>query len=117
MTGSRNIPHSYTEAMAMLEGQCKYRRKVGNNTYVERDIFCATLSLHGHRIAEYLDDGGIVLYTRGWYTNTTRNRLSQAISPLSVIQRNWTWYVYDPRSREEVPFYNGMVVYPQEVRK
>ena len=114
MTGSRNIPHSYTEAEAMLVGQCKYKRKVARNTYAERDAFGHGISLvlHGHRIAKYLDDGGIRLSDCGWPTNTTRDRLSQAISPLSVIQRDWTWYVYNPKDGSKTEFHNGMVVYP-----
>jgi hypothetical protein len=85
---------NYAEAATLLTGRCKDRRKLQNNTYLERrepfyrrtgfshsDAFA--VRLHATDILTFFADGRIGLNTGGWNTVTTRDRLS------SYLPRPW----------------------------
>jgi len=78
---------NYADAAALLAGRCKDRRKLQNNTYLERrapfyrrtgpahgDAFA--VRLHATDILTLVAAGRMELDTGGWNTVTTRDRLS-----------------------------------------
>jgi len=71
----------YREAEERLKhaghGKEMPRRKLQNNTYLERlDVGTIGLLLHYTYIARFRDDGSVILDTGGWYTVTTKDRYS-----------------------------------------
>lgn len=50
-----------------------------------------TLSLHGNDIATHVD-GGIMIDSCGWKSNTTKERLN-AIPGVSISQKKGEWYL------------------------
>lgn len=68
------------------------RRKVANNTYVERhEPGLLVLKLHGHSIADLHADGRLFVTDAGWRTTTTKDRLNRLLG-LQVWQRDWAWF-------------------------
>jgi len=71
--------------------------------------------LHNTAIVTIYPDGTYVLVTGGWYSNTTRARMSD-YAPGYIKQKNYEWYWsagYDPRTETHAPlklFYDGMRV-------
>ena len=88
-------------------------RKVGNNTYLERDRWSPGtifLRLHRTRIVAFHEDGSVRLNSGGWQTVTTKERLNW-VSGIRVFQQDWQWYVYIPKTGETVPYSDGMVLF------
>lgn len=85
-------PKSFTEAESILTGRCKNRRKLANNTYLERRNGNIAVRLHNTDIVIYHQDGIITLNTNGWTTPTTKDRLNR-FSPAMIWQENSVWYV------------------------
>lgn len=72
--------------------------KIENNTYAEIYQGELFISLHGSIIAN-LGIGKIVLYTNGWHTPTTKDRLNRILGDNStgfrVYQESNLWYIGD----------------------
>ena len=91
---------NYQEANEKLTGRCKQRRKVGNNTYLERRENAAiALHLHSTDVVTFHLDGAIVLDSGGWRTPTTKDRINGALGGdkrrFSLSQENGTWFLFD----------------------
>lgn len=109
---------SYERAMELLGG--KDKRTVCHNTllHLNASIPGVTLCLHGHQIVHFRTDGPIMVDSRGYRTNTTKDRINRCLpDPWRLAQRNRTWHLWrsthvawDRRSVEEVPFVDGMTV-------
>lgn len=83
---------TYTNADAMLQGRCKDRRKVANNTYLERrDNNKIALRLHNTDILIFEPSGVIEYQTGGWKTPTTKQRLNE-FGPLRIWSDRGVWY-------------------------
>lgn len=89
---------NYYEANAKLTGRNSERRKLANNTYLERrstnngtDI---ALRLHNTDILVYHANGDITLYTGGWRTVTTKARMNEFLSGWSIGQSKGQWFLY-----------------------
>ena len=84
---------SYTDADEILTGRCKDRRKITNNTWLERrgpdEI---AVRLHATDVVTYYADGSIRLNTGGWFTVTTKARINE-FSPFSVSSNRGEWNV------------------------
>jgi hypothetical protein len=121
---------SYTEADAVLTGRCAKRRKVSNNTWLERRGDDIAVRLHDTDIVVYHPDGSITLDTGGWFTVTTKARMCE-FSPFSVSSTKGEWFVaernpaaadHDWRSgpclvpywHNTVAFRNGMTWHPDK---
>ncbi len=93
-------------------------RKIANNTrlVLARDVpahtQCIVMTLHGNVVARFYPNY-LQLYSAGWYTPTTKNRLNLALHLAgisgSVFQYQHQWYV-DTNLLDMVPFKNGMEV-------
>ena len=72
--------------------------------------------LHGNHIATYkYADGSLTLKDGGWRSRTTKRRLNALLSAftfngLSVVQKNWNWFIRDNDFNKTVPFVSGMTV-------
>lgn len=84
---------SHADADEILTGRCKQRRKIGNNTWLERrapdEI---TVRLHDTDVVVYRSDGAISLNTGGWFTVTTKARINE-FSPFGVSSNRGEWSV------------------------
>lgn len=83
---------TFESVSAVLVGRCKDRRKVANNTYLERrDDGAIALKLHATDVVTYYPDR-FVLDTGGWRTVTTKDRMKHA--GVRVYSDKGTWYVH-----------------------
>jgi len=62
------------------------------NTVVIIEENTAILSLHGNHIAYKDKDGNIEIANRGYFTNTTKERLN-GIPGVNIQQKDWQWYL------------------------
>lgn len=85
-----------------------FRRKLCNNTYLER-IDDETFGVLYHRtyVVKIHKDGTYTLNNGGWETSTTKERMN-AYSPVSIYQKNFIWYVGNSNLYEKTIFVNGM---------
>jgi hypothetical protein len=75
---------NYQEADTKLQGRCRERRKLQNNTYLERrDNGAIAVRLHATDVLSFFKDGSIQICTGGWHTITTVDRIN------SYIPRPW----------------------------
>jgi hypothetical protein len=94
---------TYTTAVEQLGGRA--RRKVANNTYLERrDDETVALRLHATDVVTFRP-GTITLDTGGWRTVTTKNRINYA---LPVFSDKGTWYVGDYRDGTRHVYADGI---------
>jgi len=113
------IPRTYSEA-ALLLSQARNARKgkpVANNTRLfRRSDSMIALRLHDTDVVEYHADGSLRLFTGGWTTVTTKDRINQALSNRAgVWSRKGRWYIGTRAADgwgygEGVPFDEGITV-------
>jgi hypothetical protein len=75
-------------------------RKLANHTYLFRrtsDMFA--VRLHNTDIIDIYESGKYTLYTGGWETNTTKDRI-HSFSPASIYTERGVWYLDIPRSEQ-----------------
>lgn len=113
----------YEDARQLIEdtpyGRRHGRRKLANNTYLERrgdnGAPAYAVKLHATDVVTYHPDGRIVFDSGGWHTLTTRNRISR-FSPcdaysdrgITFISRGHGWSA----DRERYPLADGMTLHP-----
>jgi len=97
------------EAEQLLTGRCSRRRKVANNTYLERDGDNIAVRLHDTAVVTYLPNGDIVLDSGGWLTMTTKERMG-TFTAARVSQTNGQWTVY--WGDERLPYADRMILHP-----
>lgn len=79
---------TYEWASEQLTGRCKDRRKLCNNTYLlRRDKDTIAVRLHETDIVTFFADGDIDIYTGGWNTVTTKDRIN-GYSPVRVYSEH-----------------------------
>lgn len=89
-------PTNHAEADALLTGRCKDRRKVANNTWLERhDDGAIAVRLHDTDVVTYHPAGGFTLDSGGWRTVTTKERMSR-FTDISVSQTAGEWFISEP---------------------
>ena len=78
----------------------------GNNSYPYPEAI--KMRLHGNTVAIFNQEF-MELYSAGWHTTTTKNRLNLALElancPQGVGQHNYTWYLYG-----KLQFYDGIKI-------
>jgi len=86
----------YRDADAKLQGRCRERRKLENNTYLERRYTGAiAVRLHSTDVLTFFPDGRIEVNTGGWHTVTTRDRINCYLPrPWSVGSERGTTVLY-----------------------
>lgn len=103
---------NYETAMKLLNN--RQSRKLENNTYLKklaRD--CIGVLLHDTYIIKYMPKS-LVLFTGGWHTHTTKNRLNK-YSGCPITQRKDLWYMPDGSLfYEGIEIQNGKVMKPKQ---
>ena len=85
---------NYTDANDKLTGRNHDRRKIGNNTYLERRDDDIALRLQNTDILLYHPDGKITLNSGGWRTVTTKARINEFLpAEWSLWQERGVWYL------------------------
>lgn len=115
---------TYEEASERLQGRNRDRRKLENNTYLERrpqfddagepleDAFA--VRLHATDVVTIYSDGSYVLSSGGWQTVTTKDRMN-GYAPVRVSSVNREWFArhwsrgdtWEDR-KPEYPFFDGI---------
>jgi len=115
--GVLKLPPSYDyEGYAAFLGS-KDDRPLANNTRVIRwGAQVIKIRLHNTSIIWFNQNGDISLYTGGWKTNTTRNRLSRFTPFWGVGSTGGIWYVYPRWSQERFAFYEGITFKERDYR-
>ena len=99
---------NYKQAQALLTGRCKNRRKLANNTYLERRSWNRiAVRLHNTDVVTYIPGGRARLDSGGWETVTTKDRINR-FSFVTLWQEKNVWYVAKPGEKKF--FYNGMTI-------
>jgi hypothetical protein len=81
------------------------RKKLGNNTYVERiDADTFGVMYHSTYVVRVHRNGTWTLKTGGWQTVTTKERMNDN-SPARIFQRKHVWYL-----AEGVVFTDGVTI-------
>jgi hypothetical protein len=96
---------SYTQADSTLAAARGGRKKLENNTYLERiDAETIGVRLHETFVVRINRDGTYSLHTGGWMTVTTKDRIN-AYGPVGVSQHKGDWFLGDG-----TPFVDGMTI-------
>ena len=83
---------NYKDADEKLQGRCRERRKLANNTYLERrSLGEIAVRLHSTDILTFHEDGRVVLNSGGWTTVTTKDRMNRYLPD--------GWHVWSERSQ------------------
>lgn len=96
-------------------------RRIANNTYITLEDGGTVdvpgeyvdMRLHGNLIAGFFPHY-LQLYSAGWHTTTTKNRLNLALELANIVrahivQSNWDWF-YLTGIMPPVPFYDGIKI-------
>lgn len=112
----------YQTGLEKLTGRNRDRRKLANNTYLERrkgDVIA--VRLHSTDVVTYHPNGDIVLDSGGWRTHTTKDRINGYIRGTGVCmwQENGQWIVSVRQTdsgkgawASRCLFADGMVIHP-----
>lgn len=101
---------NYQSADAKLTGRNRERRKLANNTYLERRGENIAVRLHETDVLTFAPDGSVTLDSGGWKTVTTKARMNEYLGHgLRISQSRGQWYVYDYSKRMDIAVYaDGM---------
>lgn len=104
---------NYETANARLTGRNANRRKLANNTYLERrEDGSIAVKLHATDILTFHANGDAVLSTGGWRTVTTKARMNEYLSGIRLSQSRGQWYVWDCAKQAEIGLYqDGMILH------
>lgn len=106
--------HDYETANELLKSNTRFkRRKVANNTWIERGTFLEDndvihLILHETAILVYYKDGDIEFETNGWGSKTTRDRMNSFQKRINIYSYKKKWWYGDFNNPK--PFYDGLRV-------
>ena len=104
------LPRAYADAAARLTGRCAQRRKIANNTWLERRGEDIAIRLHQTDIVTLHPNGHATLDTGGWLTVTTKSRMNDALpGGVRIASDRGRWYVHAP-GEDRVPYADGMVI-------
>lgn len=106
-----DLPAAYADADSKLQGRCSQRRKIANNTWLERRGEDIAIRLHQTDIVTLHADGTATLDTGGWLTVTTKSRMNDFLRRyrLAVYSDKGRWYLYAD-GEKFVPYADGMRV-------
>jgi hypothetical protein len=107
--------YTYTQLAKMVNASRNKQVKLANNTTAHSiDNEKIGIKLHWTDVLVINTDDSYELYTGGYWTNTTKNRLN-AFSPAKVVQRDFEFYVLKHPfegtvKANMVPFEEGLTV-------
>jgi hypothetical protein len=115
----RDIPTSWWEAQTLLGHRDS--QKIANNTWLQsrEGDNAFELILHHTVVVVYRPNDRYTLFSGGWETRTTKDKINRAIycTPWNVVQIDFQWYIvnshthaYETKTQWKVPFKSGIVV-------
>jgi hypothetical protein len=99
----------HSNANEQLTGRCKERRKIANNTWLERRDDNIAVRLHNTDILLFKPDGFVMYDSGGWLTVTTKDRMNR-FGPINLSSIKGEWQAGD------LPYADGLGFNP-ETRK
>jgi hypothetical protein len=100
---------TYERANELLTGRCSVRRKLGNNTYLERRDSNIVIRLHNTDIMIFNPNGDVTLESGGWRTVTTKARLNEYLAARVWSDRG-VWYL--KVGDAQYVFDDGITIHP-----
>ncbi len=94
-------------------------RIVANNTFEYQNSKGRVIRLHNTDIVQFLDGDRVQLFTDGWQTPTTKERMNQYIGPYQISQQGGIWYVWEggewhwagnKNRGNRVTYFDGMIL-------
>lgn len=121
MTGYNNQLYSYSDPQSydqledyLSKGRSKDDRPIANNTRViRRSPTTIAIKLHNTDVITFFENGSIQLFTDGWKTVTTKDRINRfAPAGISVYSERSIWYlrIGDWQSGKKYLYQDGMVI-------
>ena len=96
---------TFEGAQALIaKGRGNGTKKLGRNTWLEKDGETFVVRLHQTNIIRIFSSGLYELNSGGWNTMVTKDRINE-YSPASITQRNFVWYL-----KGGVEFFDGVIV-------
>jgi len=83
-------------------------KKIANNTYIIKiNDHTYGIKLHDTNVVILYSNGGLILNSSGWKTQTTKDRINYALTPknLQITSKRGEWYI------EDVLFFDKMEIY------
>jgi hypothetical protein len=84
-------------------------RKDGNTQVNDNALY-----LHGNKIVDLLENKLLVLNSRGWRTNTTKERLNGVLemfgTPYKIYQKNFQWFLFNTETKQSTDFFDGITL-------
>jgi hypothetical protein len=90
MAKLKATPKNFAQASAYLGGRDSVR--LGNNTYLEKHLCGIVVRLHSTNIVCFHEDGRTVLFSGGYRTVTTKERINHFITG-RLYQEAHKWFV------------------------
>lgn len=84
------------------------RVKIDNNTWIRKEGSLYIITLYTSDIIKAYPNHIFELYTRGYWTLTTKNRINK-FSPALICQHNYIWYI-QTSIYSKYPFYEGIKI-------
>lgn len=101
---------TFQTAAQQLTGRNQERRKLGNNTYLERRNENIVVRLHDTAVVIFQPNGDIKLETGGWKTVTTKERINSYLPrPWQVWSERGVWLLSDGNGTK-VTFEDGITI-------
>lgn len=97
---------TYAKLDAQLQGRNAAKRRVDNNTWLERRGDNIAVRLHKTDVITVEPSGRITVQTGGWFTPTTKDRINQYTGAYQIVQRNGQWY-WRIDGQSNIPFTDG----------
>lgn len=110
---NKNIPTSYSQALEMMKGKDSKSipsiRSTSLNRIGENKI---AMYYHDTPVAIYHQNGNIELFSGGYKTRTTKERMNQALrhKSVKVYQYKYEWYLHSFDGNVIQPFSDGMII-------
>lgn len=105
----------YGKATNLLTGRNEQRRKIANNTYLERRGENIAVHLHSTDVLTFHPNGDVQFDTAGWKTVTTKQRMNKFQNVARIWSDKGVWYVRVGTqwqdNTEPIPYADGLIVH------
>lgn len=105
--------HTYTEFYNhIMGGKSKQNRTIAHNTIARLEGDNIVIRYHNTDICIISPDNTKQLFTGGWYTLTTKQRLNELVTPFTLYQEHNKWYIWDYKTGDKYIYQDGMTINP-----
>lgn len=97
----------------IMSGKSKYERKIAHNTVARLESDNIIIRFHDTDIGVYAPNGDISLFSGGWHTFTTKERLNDIIpNQFRLYQERGIWYIYEYETQTSYIYQDGITFKP-----